>query len=93
MPTSCRHPVSGNRCGNTGTSSSALSVTVPSLFARCSNPLVSRYGYNCPQVLAWWLEPWTGTLASISLGFCVLDIFVILATLKLRTYIRLTRDS
>ena len=57
------------------------------------NPLVSRYGYNCPQVLAWWLEPWTGTLASISLGFCVLDIFVILATLKLRTYIRLTRDS
>ena len=54
---------------------------------------MSRYGYNCPQVLAWWLEPWTGTLASISLGFCVLDIFVILATLKLRTYIRLTRDA
>ena len=25
--------------------------------------LPHRYGYNCPQVMAWWLEPWTCTLA------------------------------
>ena len=60
----------------------------------CRHPISgNRYGYNCPQVLAWWLEPWTGTLASISLGFCVLDFFVIAATIKLRTYIRMTRET
>ena len=24
-------------------------------------------------MVAWWLEPWTATLAGVSLGFCVLD--------------------
>ena len=60
----------------------------------CRHPISgNRYGYHCPQVLAWWLEPWTGTLASISLGLCVLDFFVIAATVKLRTYIRITRET
>ena len=60
----------------------------------CRHPVSgNRFGYNCPQVLAWWLEPWTGTLASISLGFCVLDFFVIAATMKLRSYIRKSRET
>jgi hypothetical protein len=25
--------------------------------------------HHCPQALAWWLEPWTGCLAGISVGF------------------------
>ena len=87
----CR-PAAATRWAGTGAATPAHHPLLSLSLSSC-NPLVSRYGYNCPQVLAWWLEPWTGTLASISLGFCVLDIFVILATLKLRTYIRLTRDS
>ena len=30
----------------------------------CRHPVTgNRYGYHCPQVMAWWLEPWTCTLA------------------------------
>ena len=60
----------------------------------CRHPVSgNRYGYHCPQVLAWWLEPWTSTLASISVGFCVLDVAVIYMTAKLRNYIQLTNDN
>jgi len=45
-----------------------------------------RTGYNCPQALAWWLEPWTCTLAGISLGFCALiDPYIWFLTARLRT--------
>lgn len=80
-------------CGATGNSFDYINLRkeIPN---SCRHPISgNRYGYNCPQVLAWWLEPWTGTLASISLGFCVLDFFVIAATIKLRTYIRMTRET
>lgn len=48
-----------------------------------------RTGYNCPQAMAWWLEPWTCTLAGISLGFCVLiDPYIWFLTARLRTVLR-----
>jgi len=80
-------------CGATGNSMDYINLRkdIPN---SCRHPVSgNRFGYNCPQVLAWWLEPWTGTLASISLGFCVLDFFVIAATMKLRSYIRKSRET
>jgi len=35
-------------------------------------------------MLAWWLEPWTATLAGISAFFCVLDLIVFRITARLR---------
>ena len=58
----------------------------------CRHPVNgNRYGYHCPQVLAWWLEPWTCTLAGISLLFCILDPVVVGVTMRLRSYIKLTK--
>ena len=60
----------------------------------CRHPVSgNRYGYNCPQVLAWWLEPWTSTLASISLGFCLFDVVIVIMTQKLRTLIQKTNNA
>ena len=44
----------------------------------------NRYRYGCPQTVAWWLEPWTSTLAGVSLGFCLMDVLVIFITVRLR---------
>jgi len=44
----------------------------------------NSYRYECTQTLAWWLEPWTATLAGISLGLCALDCLTTGVTLKLR---------
>ena len=52
-----------------------------------------RYGYHCPQVMAWWLEPWTSTLASISLFLCLTDIVIMIVTIRLRSYIRLVKET
>ena len=42
----------------------------------------NRYRYGCPQTVAWWLEPWTSTLAGVSLGFCMMDLLVTFFTVK-----------
>ena len=42
----------------------------------------NRYRYGCPQTVAWWLEPWTSTLAGVSLGFCMMDLLVTTLTVK-----------
>ena len=38
------------------------------------------YTAHCPQTLAWWLEPWTATLAAISVFFCAADFPVVCLT-------------
>ena len=54
----------------------------------CRHPVTGNcYADNCPQALAWWLEPWTSTLAAISLAFCLLDPVVVGVTMRLRSYI------
>lgn len=51
----------------------------------CRHPVTgNNYRYGCPQTLAWWLEPWTATLAGISLFFTVSDFFVLYLNTKLR---------
>jgi len=80
-------------CGAAGNSFDYINVYKP-IPVSCRHPVSgNRYGYHCPQVLAWWLEPWTCTLAGISLAFCVLDFLVIGFTFRLRNYIRLADDS
>ena len=53
----------------------------------------NRFRYGCPQTVAWWLEPWTSTLAGISLGFCLLDFLVIGITVRVRNYIGMVKDD
>ena len=53
----------------------------------------NRFRYGCPQTVAWWLEPWTSTLAGISLGFCLLDLLVVGITFRVRTYIRMVKEN
>merc|ERR1711915_292411 len=51
----------------------------------CKHPVTGNsYRYECPQMVAWWLEPWTGTLAGVSLGFCILDILIMVISSKIR---------
>lgn len=59
----------------------------------CRHPVSgNRYRYGCPQTVAWWLEPWTSTLAGVSLGFCMLDFMVIYITVRLRSLISMTKQ-
>jgi len=58
----------------------------------CRHPVSgNRYRYGCPQTVAWWLEPWTSTLAGVSLGFCLMDFMVIFITVRLRGLISMAR--
>jgi len=60
----------------------------------CRHPVTgNRFRYGCPQTVAWWLEPWTSTLAGISLGFCLLDLLVVGITFRVRTYIRMVKEN
>merc|ERR1719266_1133422 len=61
--------------------------------ASCRHPVSgNRYRYGCPQTVAWWLEPWTSTLAGVSLGFCMMDLLVTCLTVKLRRLISLVKQ-
>lgn len=41
----------------------------------CRDPVTgTEYAYGCQQQLAWWLEPWTATLAAVCVFLCVADI-------------------
>jgi len=78
-------------CGASGNSMDYINWRKP-VPDSCRHPVNgNRYGYHCPQVLAWWLEPWTCTLAGISLLFCILDPVVVGVTMRLRSYIKLTK--
>ena len=47
----------------------------------CCNVILFRYG--CSQKFAWWLEPWTATLAGICVGFLVAHVIVAVLTARL----------
>merc|ERR1712110_1367603 len=60
----------------------------------CRHPVTgNRFRYGCLQTVAWWLEPWTSTLAGISLGFCLLDLLVVGITARVRTYIGIVKEN
>lgn len=62
--------------------------------ASCRHPVSgNRYRYGCPQTVAWWLEPWTSTLAGVSLGFCMMDLLVTFLTVKLNRLIKHIREA
>jgi len=71
-------------CGGRGNSLDYIRVA-KSVPDSCRHPVSgNRYRYGCPQTVAWWLEPWTSTLAGVSLGFCLMDVMVIFITVRLR---------
>merc|ERR1711994_554985 len=43
----------------------------------------NEYGFGCQQQLAWWLEPWTATLASICLLFMIVHCVQAVLTAKI----------
>ena len=43
-----------------------------------------EYGFGCQQQLAWWLEPWTATLASMCIVVCVGNVLGIVIQSKFR---------
>ena len=43
-----------------------------------------EYGFGCQQQLAWWLEPWTATLASMAIFVCIGNVLGIAITSRLR---------
>ena len=84
VPYSCRHPVTGQN------SDTLLNIHYN---VNLPNSPGNRFRYGCPQTVAWWLEPWTSTLAGISLGFCLLDLLVVGITVRVRTYIRMVKEN
>jgi len=73
-------------CGATGGDDFIFSYKpIP---AECRDPRTgSEWQYGCEQGLAFWLEPWTGTLAGMSVGLSVCDILLIALTMKSRAKI------
>ena len=79
-------------CGASGNSLDFINKGKP-MPDSCRHPVTgNRFGYHCPQVMAWWLEPWTSTLAGISLFLCVTDLVVAVLTVKIRNYIRVVKE-
>jgi len=51
----------------------------------CREPISgNEWGSGCMQQLAWWLEPWTATLAGIGLLLCVTDAVLTYVYLRFR---------
>lgn len=48
----------------------------------------NEYAYGCRQALAWWLEPWTATLAGICTFLIVAGVVGIIFNRKLRSALR-----
>jgi len=60
----------------------------------CRHPVTGNsYTSHCPQQLAWWLEPWTATLAGSSVAFCAGDVVVIWISARLRSFIGAIKDN
>jgi len=80
-------------CGGKANSMDFIKVHKEVPFS-CRHPVTgNRFRYGCPQTVAWWLEPWTSTLAGISLGFCLLDFLVIGITVRVRNYIGMVKET
>merc|ERR1711892_836032 len=60
----------------------------------CRHPVTGNcFGVTCSQSLAWWLEPWTSTLAGTSVVFCAMDVAVIWVSARMRMFIGLTKEN
>lgn len=47
-----------------------------------------EFRYGCSQQFAWWLEPWTATLAGICSGLIIIHLIQIIMASRLKTKIR-----
>lgn len=55
----------------------------------CRDPVRGvEYRYGCAQKFAWWLEPWTATLAGVSVTFLVVHILLLVLTARLIGQVR-----
>ena len=70
-------------CGGTG-SEDFIAVHKPVPYECRDRATGSEYRYGCQQTFAWWLEPWTGFLAGVSVTMMVADVFGIWGSQKLR---------
>ena len=43
-----------------------------------------EHRYGCRQQVAWWLEPWSATIAGINFAIVVLDFVTIVVMSKMR---------
>ena len=48
----------------------------------------SEYTYGCGQQFAWWLEPWTATLAGVCVTFLLIHVAQMVVINKMVKYIR-----
>merc|ERR1712192_124302 len=74
-------------CGASGNRDDYINMHKPVPFS-CKHPVTGNCyttGFSCPQALAWWLEPWSCTLAGSSLFFCVLDVVILGITKQLHS--------
>lgn len=79
-------------CGASGNRDDYIRVrkVVP---PECRHPVTgNNYRFNCAQTVAWWLEPWTCTLAGLSLFFTASDFFVLYVTGRLRRYLNQLKE-
>jgi len=74
-------------CGANG-SEDYIGVGKPVPF-ECRDPVMGReYGAGCAQQLAWWLEPWTATLAGICCFLMLVHVGQIVLASKLNRRLR-----
>ena len=74
-------------CGGKG-SEDFITVHKPVPFECRDRATGSEYRYGCQQVFAWWLEPWTGYLAGVSVCMMVADVFGIWGSQKLQNLLK-----
>ena len=43
-----------------------------------------EWGFGCQQQLAWWLEPWSATLAAICCFLCLSDVLGVFSVQRLK---------
>ena len=48
----------------------------------------NEYLYGCAQQMAWWLEPWTATLAGLAFGLMVIHVVQMVLNSRLRSRMR-----
>jgi len=74
-------------CGASGNRDDYINWHKPVPFS-CRHPVTGNCyttGFSCPQALAWWLEPWSCTLAGSSVFFCLLDVVIFGITKQLHS--------
>ena len=55
----------------------------------CRDPITgNEYRYGCAQQFAWWLEPWTATLAGVTLGIMLMNMIQMIITGKIMSLLK-----